>query len=85
MHVVGPLQRHDGPFDGAQEGKGHCNGDGYPNGHMDPESGPVCHLCPNYQRDDDVTNYENGEVGRCVIGAMMGEILAALLALISGL
>lgn len=85
MHIIGPLQGNDDPFDGTQESQRHHNSDGNPDDHMHCQAWLECNFSPNQKGNNDVADNEDGEIGRCVICSLMGIIFSAYVACIDDL
>ncbi len=77
MHVVGPLQADDGPFDRPEQGEGHDDGQRRPDGQMLPGRERAGGLDAHEGADDDVADDDHHQIGGQVVGAVVVHVLAA--------
>jgi hypothetical protein len=77
VHLLGPLQGHEGAFQAGQEKEREGHGAGREHGDHGPRLGPPVGIDEEDERGEDVAHDQDGDIGRAIIGAVVVQFAAA--------
>ena len=80
MHARGPLQAHNSAFDARQKPKGKCCNNNGPNDHLGQHGRLIISLNKPHQGNHQMAHHDDGEIGGRIIGPLMAEVFAAMVA-----